>query len=169
MRLSMPHNFGERELSVVGMKLRAWWTSGVLPLRAHGENGTTMSRVSVVVRPEWLEMPPTVTAHEPFIRREADWHAYVDGSLCYVLKDEWRDRLGKLMTKNAEDISLAMDYALTWMVAATDSLVTRHLLGARYGIVNWPPEWDAYAHGDEGVEEYRREKLARRQHLLSRP
>ena len=162
MRLSSPQQFGEREGTVAGVKLRMWWVSGVLALRAHEENGATSTGVTIVVGPNWLDRPPVVTPHATFIRREVDWHAYPDGSLCYVLRDEWRDRLGKLMTKNQEDISLAIDYAATWLLAATDSLVTRHLIGARHGIKQWPPEWLAYAHGDEGVKEYQREKYTSR-------
>ncbi len=169
MRLSAPQQFGERELTIAGVKLRAWWVSGILPLRAHEENCTTSSGVTVVVSSDWLERPPTVIAHESFIRRETDWHAYADGSLCYVLKDEWRDRLAKLMTNNKEDISCAIDYAATWLLAANDSLVTRHLLGARHGIKKWPAEWFAYAHGEEGVEEYRRAKQARGQQYPNKP
>src|SRR5207247_580057 len=123
--------------------------SGVLPLKAHGEDGAASSSVTVLVRPDWLELPPVVASYSPFIRREVDWHAYPDGSLCYVLRDEWRDRLAKLMTNNSEDISRAIDYAATWLLAATDSLVTRHLLGARHGIEKWPKEWLAYAHGED--------------------
>src|SRR6185369_2642518 len=158
MRLSGTPQFGVRELTIVNVKLRAWWVSGLLPLKAHEGNGATSSSITIVVEPDWLERPPTVTAHDSFIRREIDWHAYPDGSLCYVLKDEWRDRLGKFMTYNKEDISRAMDYAATWLLAATDSLVTRHLFGSRHGIKQWPPDWLAYAHGDEGVKEYRREQ-----------
>ena len=168
-RLAGPQQMGERNWTVAGVKLRACCVSGLLPLRAHDENGATSSSISVVVKPDWLQQPPTVTSHAPFIRREVDWHAYPDGSLCYVLKDEWRDRLAKLMANNREDISHAIDYAATWLLAATDSLVTRHLLGVRHGIKQWPAEWLAYAHYDEGVEEYRREKQARRNNPPNKP
>ena len=163
MRLAAPQQFGERELTVAGFKMRGWWVSGVLPLRAHEENGATSTGITVVVRPDWLERPPVVTPDAPFIRRAIDWHAYPDGSLCYVLRDEWYDRLARLMSNNSEDISRAIDYATTWLLAATDSLVTRHLLGARHGIKQWPSKWTAYSHGDEGVKEYRRECRAARE------
>lgn len=168
MRLAAPQRFGERELTVAGFKVRAWWVSGVLPLRAHEENGRTSTGITVVVRPDWLERPPVVTPLASFIRREGDWHAYPDGSLCYVLAAEWRDRLGKFMTNSSEDISRAIDYGATWLLSATDSLVTRHLLGARHSLEKWPSEWVAYAHGEEGEKEYRRLKHAGGQQLQTK-
>lgn len=157
-RLLSPQQLGERNLKSRGLSQRGWWTFGQLPLRAHGENGATSTGITVLITADWVERAPTVITHASFVRREADWHAYSDGALCYVLTDEWRDRLSKLMTNNNEDILRAIDYAATWLLAATDSLVTRHLLGTRYGIDKWPVKWLAYAHGNDGVREYLRHR-----------
>ncbi len=160
LRLEAPHDFGKGPLKKGGGGMLAWFVSGLLPLKTHGESGQTKSRMTVLVRPDWLEVPPSVIVPEQFIRRDSNWHTYEDGRLCYVLEEEWRDRLGRILTQNSEDICFLMDYAATWLLSASDSLITRHLLGARHGIEKWPDDWQAYAHGEDGVKEYRREKGA---------
>lgn len=108
---------------------------------------------------DWLEIPPYVICPESFIRREIDWHAYSDGGLCYVLQTEWQDRLVRLLKTHDYDAAYVIDYAITWLLAASDSLITRHLIAGRHGIEKWPESWAAYAHGDAGVREYLREKM----------
>src|SRR6266568_583627 len=158
MRLSPPHSIGKRSSNIVGFDLSPWCVSGSLSLKAHGEDGKTESPVTIVVKPNWLEVPPEVFAHDKFIRREIDWHTDREGRLCYVLSAEWKDRLANLMTSSNEDIAYVTDYAVTWLLAASDSLITRHLLGSRHGIQKWPATRKGFAHFDEGIQEYLREK-----------
>lgn len=133
-----------------------WFINGTLPLKAHGENGSTRSIVSIQVKENWIDVPPVVTAYGDYIRCEQNWHAS-SGSLCYVLAQEWQDRLRRLLAKSDGDMNLVMDFATTWLLAATDSLITRHFFASRCGIVDWPADWPEYAHGNSGVEEYKRD------------
>jgi hypothetical protein len=158
MRLEPSNYSGERHWNRSGIKKRTWFACGLLPLKAHGETGTVKCHIGIFAGADWLEVPPIVQTESGFIKRDIDWHAYSDGRLCCILQQEWNDRLSKTLRKSNFDIAFVMDFAATWLLASTDSLITRHLIAARHGIDRWPPEWSAYGHGEIGVKEYERER-----------
>lgn len=158
VRLQQPHESGRFKRKTVNVESIEWYVSGYWLLKAHGEDGRVKVRIRVYVGEDWMLNPPAVKVHEEFMRKDIDWHRYSDGGLCYVLKEEWRDRLERIFERSKGDMAYTMDYAATWLLAATDSLVTRHLIGHRHNIGKWPDEWQAYSHYDVGAEEYRRER-----------
>lgn len=158
LRLEQPHDSGQTKRKTTSVEFVKWYASGYWRLKAHGEDGRMKVRIHVYVGEDWMRTPPSVKVFEEFMRNDVDWHRYGDGGLCYVLKEEWRDRLERIFERSKGDVAYTMDYAATWLLAATDSLVTRHLIGHRHKIEKWPDEWLAYSHYDAGVEEYRREK-----------
>lgn len=165
-RLQSPHECGERKKMLLNFEYQEWYVNGNWQLKAHGENGKTSVRLFIHVGADWLSVPPVVKVYESFMREDIDWHRYKDGGLCYVLKEEWCDRLARIFERSNGDMAYTMDYAATWLLAATDSLVTRHLIGFRLNLDKWPEEWLAYSHFDAGVEEYRREKSGADKHKL---
>ena len=158
-RLLPPREIGGGTVGSSGKN--RWFTSGLLPLNAHGEDGKTKVQLTILVGSDWIKVPPYAICHEKFIRRETDWHAYPDGGLCYVLQMKWKDRLENIFEKRPNEISYLIDYGATWLLASVDSLISRHLLANRHGIEVWPKAWEAYAHYDEGLEEYLQEKNMR--------
>jgi hypothetical protein len=90
-------------------------------------------------------------------RLRADWHVYSDESLCYILPDEWADKLAEVEVHSGSAAAMATAAFL----AANNArwLLYRHFEGYRRRLVEWPPDWPQWAHGDAGVFDYRREQL----------
>lgn len=133
-----------------------WAVSGYWKLRSHGEDYRTRIWLMVEIPWHWFFDPPQVRTEAPFIRRLEDWHVNSDGSLCHILADQWAFQFGEWLGQNTP-ISRLVDSAATWTLAATDSLITRHLHASTSGLVNWPRSWADWSHGDAGVRQFREE------------
>jgi hypothetical protein len=123
-------------------------------LRAHELNQRATVPLQIAIRPDWMLRPPRSYSSADFVRREADWHCFSDGWFCIALPDEWRDTLAKEAKADGDPRRL-LDIAATWTLASTDSLISRHLYAARYGITKWPDEWEQWGHAQAGIDEYR--------------
>jgi hypothetical protein len=141
-----------------------YWVHGFWELRAHEMNQRARVPLQFAIQTDWMSRPPLSRSRADFIRRETNWHCSKEGWLCIGLPDEWKDTLAD-ETKADGDAKRLMDIAVTWALASTDSLVSRHLYAARYGIDAWPDEWDQWAHFEAGREEYRRQQA---QHLQAK-
>jgi hypothetical protein len=91
---------------------------------------------------------------ERWVRPELDWHAGPDGTLCYVLDDEWRDRMHKVSEHLRDELA---DYAVEYCLRNTRWLLYRHYVGFLTKILEWPSAWPAWQHGEAGRRQYRRE------------
>lgn len=115
-----------------------------------------MARCSISVRLEWPKRPPLFTCHEPWLKHGADWHAYDDGSLCYVFDTEWYDKISGLIVARGEHV--AAQVARFWIFRNARWLLNKHLLADQLGISDWPhKEWPFYPHGYQAaLREYLR-------------
>lgn len=159
-RLAEPKSFGQYRPGLKSSFVY-WRVAGSLALQEHGENGSTLAKLSIHVHPQWLQVPPRVTVREEYLRREEDWHASKDGAICYVLDKAWADWLTQYFWSTGADCDRAVDAASTWCLASVDSLVSRHLLAHRHRIDKWPKDWPDYSHRELGVQEYLRAKKSR--------
>lgn len=150
-RLEEPRGVGFRN-STPGYRSFGSWR-----LRAHESGQLTPVQLEFVFPPSWMSAPPLTHCNAPFLRRERDWHCSKDGWLCIGLPDEWRDTFEKEKQANSDPVRL-MDIALTWSLASADSLISRHLYAARYGIEKWPAEWDQWEHFEAGRAAYRKQQ-----------
>jgi hypothetical protein len=107
----------------------------------------------------WLAAPPRIWCPNPWVRREIDWHAGGDGTLCYVLDAEWRDRLQDVATRH--DMDGVAAYAAEYLMRNTQWLLQRHLVGYQQNIEKWI--WEGWGHNQKGQAEY-----AAEQRLLKR-
>lgn len=151
-RLDEPRGFGSQKGN------SPYRVSGHWALRSHRIQRHITVPVEFVVDHAWLSHPPAARTSAAFIKREIDWHCSKDGWLCVGLPDEWRDELAGEALHPGTTPEELMDMAATWSLASTDSLISRHLIAARYGIKEWPDEWAQWAHFEEGREEYRRKR-----------
>ena len=127
---------------------------GQLVLRTHGESGETSASVLLLIHPNWSNKPPRVYCGADFIRREVDWHVQThDGSLCHVLQHQWAWQIDQWWERFM-DMGKVADLASNWCCQNTDSLITRHLHGHRFGLMLWPKAWRQWSHGNEGISEF---------------
>lgn len=106
---------------------------------------------------DWPDAPPKVWCFESWIRRDIDWHVYPDGGLCWCLDAEWKDLQG---WRGKSRDAIATD-GLRWLFKAVDLMLVRHLVGHYRKLVEWPDEWNAWAHGDTGVAQYEQQRISR--------
>lgn len=109
-------------------------------LRLKGENAPC----SVFVERTWVSCCPSVICHAPWLRKEPDWHAFSDGSLCYVYAPEWRDIMLRLAEQDG--FFAAAEAAHLWIVRNVTWLLNKHLLAYQLGITAWPKEWAYWPH-----------------------
>lgn len=106
-----------------------------------------------------LSLAPSVDCDEPWIRRTPSWHyEHHNSRFCWVLQDEWvkhfKDR------KNAgEPVGVRCQDAASWLIQAMEIVLSRHWIGHRVGLFEWPEEWEDYAHGEDGVKEFHEGKF----------
>lgn len=156
-RLEPPHGVGiirahRPHCPVVGYKAHGQWA-----LRAHGERGKVKVAIEFDVSFDWLARPPSVRVKAPFIRKEADWHVNANGTLCNILVDQWEDHFKEAKAGGSSIMEL-LDFAATWSLASSDSLISRHLIAARESLLKWPSDWEQWSHFQAGRDEYRRSK-----------
>jgi hypothetical protein len=137
---------------------------GVLNL-SHDEIKTSIcARCSFRLVVDWVNNLPVVRADEPWFKREgAEWHAFRDGSLCYVYAPHWREEIGAVMAEF--DIGQAAAFAASWCIRSTRWLLYRHHFAFEYGIKKWPAEWPFWPHDHKAQMEY--EKFKRTAQRLS--
>lgn len=98
--------------------------------------------------------PPRVICTESWMRSDPDWHNDRVSGLCWVLEDQWRD----VMSWSGKSVSLIMSEGCDWLLNDVRNLISRHYLAHYENITSWQPEWDSWAHRDEGAREYERTK-----------
>lgn len=126
---------------------------GVVFIASRPDGVNTGVLCSVVIHPRWDLIPPQVWCHESWFRRgNADWHSYRDGGLCWELADRWRAHLANLLY--LVPITTITRHAAEYLLNSVRSLLERHLTGHRLGLVEWPPEWKYWAHGDAGLRQF---------------
>jgi hypothetical protein len=105
----------------------------------------------------WQEVPPSVLCGEKWVQREADWHAYGTGELCWVHVRLWKDVIQGLQPfLSGSDLIKTAAY---WCIEHSSSLIAKHLEADRISYVGpWPEEWDDWAHYAEGNAEYEKAK-----------
>lgn len=151
-RLDEPRGFGRNGSSF------PFFVSGRWALRSHQLQSEVSVPLEFGISCKWMSSPPLVRSSAAFIRREIDWHCSGSGLLCIGLPEEWKDEFEFMLQQRMLAPEELLDVAATWTLASTDSLISRHLLGARYGLKKWPREWAQWAHFEEGRRAYRRMK-----------
>lgn len=126
---------------------------GRRPLRQHREKGETVVGIELVVWPDWMRSLPLASTDAPFLRAERDWHVPKKPYICYALNEEWRWKLDELWNNNAGSDTI-ITVSSSWCIRNIDSLITRHLHGARGGITRWPKAWGQWSHGADGIREF---------------
>ena len=115
------------------------------------------AQCSILVTQTWVSYRPDVICHEPWLRKEADWHAFSDGSLCYVYAPEWRDVMRPLVEKDG--FLAAAEAARLWITRNVAWLLNKHLLADELGITKWQKDWPFWPHD---ANEARRQYKGRR-------
>ena len=108
---------------------------------------------------KWLTAPPVICCPNLWVRRETNWHVGTDGTLCYVLDAEWKDRVRDVATRH--DVDGVAAYAAEYLMRNTRWLLQRHLVGDQQNIKKWI--WEGWSHNQKGQAEYAAEqRLLRR-------
>jgi len=114
--------------------------------------GDLCVRLSFSSRQDWRKYSPAVYCDAPWIKREIQWHAPSDGSMCWVFEPYWCAMLKECSSVLTE--SELREMAAYWCVAGAADLVGKHHLADAHGIKDWPKEWDDWAHGDEALPQF---------------
>lgn len=132
---------------------------------SHDEIKTSISaRCSFRFGTNWPSYPPIVSTNEPWLNRDPEWHAYSDGSLCYLYARHWLDEVAPMVSKY--DIAVAADFGAYWCIRSVQWLLYRHHFAFEHGIKKWPTQWPFWSHGQKAEFEYK--KFKRRNERLSR-
>lgn len=136
--------------------------SGTLNL-THSDGSTTVAaNCSIRVYPAWRKRAPVLRCSDKWVRgRERSetnpsWHVNSDGTLCYMLDDEWADVLAEV--EDLHGLSATLATAAGYAINSARWLLYRHLQGYRRKLVSWDPQWPQWPHYADGVWAYRREK-----------
>ena len=134
--------------------------TGVLPLHTEAFGTTAMARCMFNILPDWMIKIPEVTCFEPWLtRKPPEWHVDRDGRLCLEFDAHWEQELTEII--DLYTAGLAADYAVSWLLNSTRSLLDRHLFAFRNGITSWPGAWTFWAHGAEAAKHQLRTLLPR--------
>lgn len=125
---------------------------------SHDEVNTRVSaECSFEVSEHWPIHGPILRCAAPWIRgrdvRDPDWHVNSDGSLCYVLDDQWRDAIR--YAKEEVPFDELWSYAAFYAINNARWLLFRHLESYRLGIKRWSDHWPAWPHHEQGRRAYR--------------
>lgn len=129
--------------------------SGKLALSHDGRSTGALASCRFWVNSTWLEKPPEIAVDEPWLRHDIEWHAD-KGFLCFEYHRKWADVLDEIASKDG--LGRAAEYAKTWCLRSTRSLLWKHLQADRIGLKKWPKEWDSWPHYDEALDAYREEQ-----------
>lgn len=116
-------------------------------------------KVSVIMEitsPAPISMP-MVYCSAPWLKCGQDWHAASDGLLCWELPERWIDKIADIQRQNAAPDALA-EYAATWCMNGVITLLCRQWYAYKNELMQWPPEWGYWDHGQKGILQYEREK-----------
>lgn len=125
---------------------------GVVAVAGTLDIDSTLARILVLVPRRYKSLrlaPPVVFCAEPWVRKGADWHN--GPPLCWVLKDEWRDR----MNWPGKRLAAFLTEGPQWLVTNVGSLLSRHFAAHCDGLTSWPASWPAWPHRGAGAREYR--------------
>jgi hypothetical protein len=125
---------------------------GFLPLASEAIFTRKKALCTFEVSPDWVVRAPTVICHERWlIRKLPEWHANIDGAICFEFSLNWEQEL--LMMVDRHTHGPAAEYAAAWLVNSTRSLLNRHLFASRNGLTAWPKAWDFWPHGFEKAQQ----------------
>lgn len=111
--------------------------------------------VAIRVNPDWWNQPPDVICTEFWVRKEADWHVNDNGTLCWVLGNQWRDTISIFDQKSSS--SGVCDAASFFLIRNVTYLLNCHRMGHEKAARDWDPSWSAFLHGSLGVDQYKLE------------
>lgn len=117
--------------------------------------GATLALIEMQVSKDFervVRKPPRVWCKESWMRDGADWHNDRESGMCWVLEDEWRD-VFSVSGRQPRDI---VNVGTIWLMNNVQSLVSRHHYAHLMRLNDWPKEWDAWGHYDNGVKQYER-------------
>jgi len=119
---------------------------GRLPLADQQFFTKNSARCVLEISSRWAWEIPEVACVEPWLTRKMpEWHADENGRLCFEFKLKWEKELPAMVEQYG--FGLIADYAATWLLNSTRSLLNRHLFAFRNGIKSWPKAWDYWPHG----------------------
>lgn len=125
---------------------------GCVRLESFGE---LKALVGICVDSDWRTKPPFVFCKEFWIRQNTDWHVNENGSLCWVLGDQWRDAIS-----NFEQLTSGFgvcEAASHFLIRNVSYLLDCHRVGHERAIREWDQNWSAFLHGSRGVDQYKLE------------
>jgi hypothetical protein len=108
---------------------------------------------------DWETQLPALFCHEPWVKKDWDWHVGKDGNVCYELPLRWQDHIRKV--RQEAGFVLAIGYAATWCLNSTRWLLYRHHFAYENSISVWPKNWPAWRHNEDGISDYRRSPFRR--------
>lgn len=98
--------------------------------------------------------PPSVWCLEDWMRDDPDWHNSNALGMCWVLNEEWQDVIGC----SSMPWRSVITEGVRLLLSNCTNLISRHHFGYLKDLKEWPPEWEAWGHYDEGPREYERSK-----------
>lgn len=152
---SLANAVGELDGCIV-LRRGATWTLSrmdvVVFIQTH--SGQVIGALCTFLIPRtWLTQQPLVYCHEYWFRRgDADWHSYSDGGLCWELHDRWFHHLSAVKRRLSDHAFST--HAAEYLMNSVRSLLQRHVVGHELALVDWPTEWECWAHGDTALKQY---------------
>lgn len=115
------------------------------------------AQCSIYIAPNWVTRRPDVICHEPWLKKNANWHTSSDSSLCYVYAPEWRDFMNRIAEKDG--MFEAADAARLWLLQNVQWLLNKHVLAEELGIKDWQKDWPFWPHDqNEAERKYRHQR-----------
>lgn len=148
----------ESSTQIVGTSMFA---AGVLTLNYDGIARDWTARIEVMIPKEWWKNPPIVKCFEPWVRRDIDWHIYQSGELCWVYGPQWTSWL-----KDYDAIAglpPRSRFATDWMLRNVRHLLSCHRAALDLQILEWPSQWQQYAHGSDARLKFQHDERRRKQ------
>ena len=130
---------------------------GTLPLASEAYVTRATARCRFEVTAQWPTLIPLVWCYDSWVRRDPKWiwHASEDGQLCFEYAMRWVDEMQVVLGEVG--LLTATDFAATWLLKSTRSLLNRHLFTSRHPLEVWPKVWQDWAHDRVAVNaQYRK-------------
>jgi hypothetical protein len=123
------------------------------------------AHIDIWFRPrEFKKYAPIVFCDETWITKQLDWHCFKAKDprldcgdryrLCWLHPKEWclahNNQLKTLETVITE--------GTLWLGNNVSKLLDRHWIGNELGLTKWRTEWDGWAHGSLGTQEFNQER-----------
>ncbi len=142
---------------------KVWIIKGKLQL-SNGKNinSKVWADIEITVDKYDILQLPRVVCYNPWVRKDPlGWHIYSSGELCWEFPCLWQEKLLEASCLEKIDNGKIAKLAAEWCINSVITLIYYHWTAHKYNIKDWPPEWNYWKHGEEGLKQYEEEKKAR--------